>query len=113
MGCRGSREGCSGNGTVLLTRDPGSSDITRGKTSSGQNPGLDTNSDPQEGLEEGQAESEDVVSEGGEEQMVKVQGVTSTSAQVRWGKGRLMAANLVWMFQIQYNCTADESLIYR
>lgn len=102
-----------GNGTVLLTRDPGSSDITRGKTSSGQSPGLDTNSDPQEGLEEGQAEGEDVASEGGEEQMVRVQGVTSTSAQVRWDKGRLMGANLVWMYQIQYNCTADETLIYR
>uniref|UniRef100_A0A8C2AA68 Leucine rich repeat and fibronectin type III domain containing 4b n=1 Tax=Cyprinus carpio TaxID=7962 RepID=A0A8C2AA68_CYPCA len=102
-----------GNGTVLLARDPGSSDITRGKTSSGQSSGLDTNSDPQEGQEEGQAESEDVVSEGIEEQMVAVQGVTSTSAQVRWDKGQLMGASLVWMYQIQYNCTADETLIYR
>uniref|UniRef100_A0A673LS91 Leucine rich repeat and fibronectin type III domain containing 4b n=1 Tax=Sinocyclocheilus rhinocerous TaxID=307959 RepID=A0A673LS91_9TELE len=77
-----------GNGTVLLARDPGSSDITRGK-------------------------SEDVVSEGVEEQMVGVQGVTSTSAQVRWDKGQLMGASLVWMYQIQYNCTADDTLIYR
>uniref|UniRef100_A0A673LQ41 Leucine rich repeat and fibronectin type III domain containing 4b n=1 Tax=Sinocyclocheilus rhinocerous TaxID=307959 RepID=A0A673LQ41_9TELE len=75
-----------GNGTVLLARDPGSSDITRGKASSG---------------------------EGVEEQMVGVQGVTSTSAQVRWDKGQLMGASLVWMYQIQYNCTADDTLIYR
>uniref|UniRef100_A0A672KJ59 Leucine-rich repeat and fibronectin type-III domain-containing protein 4-like n=1 Tax=Sinocyclocheilus grahami TaxID=75366 RepID=A0A672KJ59_SINGR len=72
-----------GNGTVLLARDPGSSDITRGKTSRS------------------------------EEQMVGVQGVTSTSAQVRWDKGQLMGVSLVWLYQIQYNCTADETLIYR
>lgn len=45
--------------------------------------------------------------------MVGVQGVTSTSAQVRWDLGRLSAAYVVWMYQIQYNCTADETLIYR
>uniref|UniRef100_A0A3Q3FJZ1 Leucine-rich repeat and fibronectin type-III domain-containing protein 4-like n=1 Tax=Labrus bergylta TaxID=56723 RepID=A0A3Q3FJZ1_9LABR len=39
--------------------------------------------------------------------------VTSTSAQVRWDLGRLSAAYVVWMYQIQYNCTADETLIYR
>ncbi|KAM4595947.1 leucine-rich repeat and fibronectin type-III domain-containing protein 2-like, partial [Polymixia lowei] len=53
--------------------------------------------------------------EGDEEQegrMVGVQGVTSTSAQVRWDMGRLAGAYLVWMYQIQYNCTADETLIY-
>ncbi|KAA0723696.1 Leucine-rich repeat and fibronectin type III domain-containing protein 1 [Triplophysa tibetana] len=102
-----------GNGTILLTRDPGSSDITRGKASSGQSPGPDTNTDTQEGQEEGQTEAEEGVSDGGEEQMVGVQGVTSTSAQVRWENRRLTGANLVWMYQIQYNCTADETLVYR
>uniref|UniRef100_A0A3Q2T4F0 Leucine-rich repeat and fibronectin type-III domain-containing protein 4-like n=1 Tax=Fundulus heteroclitus TaxID=8078 RepID=A0A3Q2T4F0_FUNHE len=47
------------------------------------------------------------------ERMVGVQGVTSTSAQVRWDLGRLSEAYVVWMYQIQYNCTADETLIYR
>ncbi|XP_051554154.1 leucine-rich repeat and fibronectin type-III domain-containing protein 4-like [Myxocyprinus asiaticus] len=102
-----------GNGTILLTRDPGSSDITRGKSSSGQSPGPDINTDPQEGQEEGQMEVEDGDSEGAEEQMVGVQGVTSTSAQVRWDTGRLTGVNLVWMYQIQYNCTVDETLAYR
>ncbi|XP_051947302.1 leucine-rich repeat and fibronectin type-III domain-containing protein 4-like [Xyrauchen texanus] len=101
-----------GNGTILLARDPGSSDITRGKTSSGQSPGP-TNTDLQEGREEGQTEVEGKVSEASEEQIVGVQGVTSTSAQVRWAKGRLTGANLVWMYQIQYNCTVDETLVYR
>lgn len=102
-----------GNGTILLTRDPGSSDITRGKASNGQSPGPDTNTDTQEGQEEGQTEAEDGVSDAGDEQMVGVQGVTSTSAQVRWENRRLAGANLVWMYQIQYNCTADETLVYR
>uniref|UniRef100_A0A4W4GX82 Leucine rich repeat and fibronectin type III domain containing 4b n=1 Tax=Electrophorus electricus TaxID=8005 RepID=A0A4W4GX82_ELEEL len=77
-----------GNGTVPLARDPGSSDITRGK-------------------------AEDRGSDRGEIQLVEVQGITSTSAQVRWDIGRLLAAYLVWMYQIQYNCTADETLVYR
>uniref|UniRef100_A0A3Q3WM63 Ig-like domain-containing protein n=1 Tax=Mola mola TaxID=94237 RepID=A0A3Q3WM63_MOLML len=44
--------------------------------------------------------------EGDEEErrMVGVQGVTSTSAQVRWDLGRLSTAYVVWMYQIQYNC---------
>ncbi|KAK3566918.1 hypothetical protein QTP86_004933 [Hemibagrus guttatus] len=100
-----------GNGTVSLARDPGSSDITRGKTSNGQSPNQDTNTDPQEGREE--VEAEDGGSEGGEDQFVEVQGVTSTSAQVQWDIGRLSGEYLVWMYQIQYNCTADETLVYR
>ncbi|KAK5848496.1 hypothetical protein PBY51_006104 [Eleginops maclovinus] len=48
-----------------------------------------------------------------EERRVGVQGVTSTSAQVRWDLGSLSAVYAVWMYQIQYNCTADETLIYR
>lgn len=99
-----------GNGTVSLARDPGSSDITRGKTSNGQTPSQDTNTEPQEVREE--VEAEDGANEG-EDQFVEVQGVTSTSAQVRWDIGRLSGALLVWMYQIQYNCTADETLVYR
>ncbi|TRY82787.1 hypothetical protein DNTS_031992 [Danionella cerebrum] len=102
-----------GNGTVLLARDPGSSDITRGKSSSGQSTATDSNSDTQEGQEDRQPEGGEVVSEAVEEKLVGIKGVTSTSAQVRWEKGRLKGANMVWMFQIQYNCTADETLIYR
>uniref|UniRef100_A0A8C3A285 Leucine rich repeat and fibronectin type III domain containing 4b n=1 Tax=Cyclopterus lumpus TaxID=8103 RepID=A0A8C3A285_CYCLU len=48
-----------------------------------------------------------------EPRMVGVQGVTSTSAQVRWDLGHLSTAYVVWMYQIQYNCTADDTLIYR
>ncbi|KAF5902489.1 leucine-rich repeat and fibronectin type-III domain-containing protein 4-like, partial [Clarias magur] len=100
-----------GNGTVSLARDPGSSDITRGKTYNGQTPSQDTNTDPQEGKDE--VEAEDGGNEVGDDQFVKVQGVTSTSAQVRWDIGRLSGSYLVWMYQIQYNCTADETLVYR
>ncbi|XP_060730642.1 leucine-rich repeat and fibronectin type-III domain-containing protein 4 [Tachysurus vachellii] len=100
-----------GNGTVSLARDPGSSDITRGKASNGQTPSQDTNTDPHEGREE--VEAEVGGSEGGEDQFVEVQGVTSTSAQVRWDIGRLSGEYMVWMYQIQYNCTADETLVYR
>ncbi|KAG9274384.1 leucine-rich repeat and fibronectin type-III domain-containing protein 4-like [Astyanax mexicanus] len=111
-----------GNGTVSLARDPGSSDITRGKTSNGQSPSQDTNNnantnanaDPKEVKEDVESvETEDGASEGGEDQLVEVQGVTSTSAQVRWDIGRLSGTYLVWMYQIQYNCTADETLVYR
>ncbi|XP_072543681.1 leucine-rich repeat and fibronectin type-III domain-containing protein 4 isoform X1 [Salminus brasiliensis] len=102
-----------GNGTVPLARDPGSSDITRGKTSNGQSPSQDANADPKEVREDVEVEAEDGGSEGGEDQLVEVQGVTSTSAQVRWDIGRLSGTYLVWMYQIQYNCTADETLVYR
>ncbi|TSL40992.1 Leucine-rich repeat and fibronectin type-III domain-containing protein 4 [Bagarius yarrelli] len=100
-----------GNGTVSLARDPGSSDITRGKTPNGQNPSQDTNTEPQEVREEVVEENEG--SDGGEDQFVEVQGVTSTSAQVRWDIGKLSGTYLVWMYQIQYNSTADETLVYR
>ena len=42
-----------------------------------------------------------------------MQAVTSTSAQVRWDLGRAAGNYVVWMYQIQYNCTVDETLIYR
>uniref|UniRef100_A0A3Q0T866 Leucine rich repeat and fibronectin type III domain containing 4b n=1 Tax=Amphilophus citrinellus TaxID=61819 RepID=A0A3Q0T866_AMPCI len=76
----------------ILRTDPGSSDI-------------------RERAEGGSMEEEDGDEEEG--RMVGVQGVTSTSAQVRWDLGRLSGAYVVWMYQIQYNCTADETLIYR
>ena len=132
------------NGTVMLARDPGSSDITTGKTNGGSSSsssnsngggaggntngaGADPDSqDPQDGGKGQEAkveEEEEVVevgaegSEGGgdgaEERVVGVLGVTSTSAQVRWDMGRLPGSYLVWMYQIQYNCTADETLVYR
>ncbi|XP_012995958.2 leucine-rich repeat and fibronectin type-III domain-containing protein 4 [Esox lucius] len=72
---------------------PGSSDITTGKSgNSGGNNGGNTRDT---------------------EERIGVQGVTSTSAQVRWDLGRTTGEHLVWMFQIQYNCTADETLVYR
>ncbi|XP_063059205.1 leucine-rich repeat and fibronectin type-III domain-containing protein 4 [Engraulis encrasicolus] len=50
---------------------------------------------------------------GGKERLVGVLGVTSNSAQVRWAMGRSAAPYLVWMYQIQYNSTADDALVYR
>uniref|UniRef100_G3Q872 Leucine rich repeat and fibronectin type III domain containing 4b n=1 Tax=Gasterosteus aculeatus TaxID=69293 RepID=G3Q872_GASAC len=78
----------------ILRADPGSSDISTGERADG-----------------GSVEDD----EGDEEEgrLVGVQSVTSTSAQVRWDFGPLSSAYAVWMYQIQYNCTADETLIYR
>ncbi|XP_061566345.1 leucine-rich repeat and fibronectin type-III domain-containing protein 4 [Cololabis saira] len=114
----------------ILRTDPGSSDISTGK-----NGGINNGAGRGGEMEDGKRGDGDVnqsdggkVSdgeradggsmeddEGDEEQgkRVGVQGVTSTSAQVRWDLGRLSAAYVVWMYQIQYNCTADETLIYR
>ncbi|XP_036404707.1 leucine-rich repeat and fibronectin type-III domain-containing protein 4-like [Megalops cyprinoides] len=124
-----------GNGTVPLVhgRDPGSSDITTGKTggSSGNTGGAGggpgggggggggdsggTGRAPAQADGNPPAEEEDTGEDGrdGSEQRVGVQGVTSTSAQVRWDLGRTSGPYLVWMYQIQYNCTADETLVYR
>uniref|UniRef100_A0A3B3S056 Leucine-rich repeat and fibronectin type-III domain-containing protein 4-like n=1 Tax=Paramormyrops kingsleyae TaxID=1676925 RepID=A0A3B3S056_9TELE len=44
---------------------------------------------------------------------VGVLGVTSSTAQVHWHLGRSSGGYVVWMYQIQYNCTADETLVYR
>uniref|UniRef100_A0A673J5P8 Leucine-rich repeat and fibronectin type-III domain-containing protein 4-like n=1 Tax=Sinocyclocheilus rhinocerous TaxID=307959 RepID=A0A673J5P8_9TELE len=52
-------------------------------------------------------------SNGGTETLVGVLGVTSNSAQIRWKMGRSSMPFLVWMYQIQYNSTADDALIYR
>ncbi|XP_041926076.1 leucine-rich repeat and fibronectin type-III domain-containing protein 4 [Alosa sapidissima] len=132
-----------GNGTVMLTRDPGSSDITTGKTNGGSssngagaatgtngNGAASDTQDPQvpqdaskgqEAKKEDREEGEGTTAEGreggggeaAEVRVVGVIGVTSTSAQVRWDMGRLPGSYLVWMYQIQYNCTADDTLVYR
>ncbi|XP_013864454.1 leucine-rich repeat and fibronectin type-III domain-containing protein 4 isoform X2 [Austrofundulus limnaeus] len=114
----------------ILRTDPGSSDISTGKNG-GINGGAGRGGEADDGsrreMETNEGDSgksaegdradrgsmED--DEGGEEEsrLVGVQGVTSTSAQVRWDLGRLSEAYAVWMYQIQYNCTADETLIYR
>lgn len=108
----------------ILRADPGSSDISTGINGGINNAGRAGEAeDGRTGAgEEDESEgkpAEDVGSvedDGGDEEegrMVGVQGVTSTSAQVRWDLGSLSTAYVVWMYQIQYNCTADETLIYR
>lgn len=113
----------------ILRTDPGSSDISTGKNGGINNGAGRGGVEVEEGRsgvgeeDEGGSDREradgtsvEVPEEEEEEeegQMVGVQGVTSTSAQVRWDLGRLSTAYVVWMYQIQYNCTADETLIYR
>ncbi|XP_038130707.1 leucine-rich repeat and fibronectin type-III domain-containing protein 4 [Cyprinodon tularosa] len=114
----------------ILRTDPGSSDISTGKNG-GINNGAGRGAEAEDGnVGDGEANegesgksSEGERADGGsmeddegteeEGRMVGVQGVTSTSAQVQWDLGRLSEAYVVWMYQIQYNCTADETLIYR
>lgn len=123
------------NGTGgILRADPGSSDISTAKNG-GMNHGAGRGGEGEDrgrgGAEEDDGEGsrapdgqradggsmedggggEDEEEEGGA--VVGVQGVTSTSAQIRWDLGRLSTAYVVWMYQIQYNCTADETLVYR
>ncbi|CAG5929322.1 unnamed protein product [Menidia menidia] len=113
----------------ILRTDPGSSDISTGKNGitngaaragetedgkrgDGEIAEGDSGKAPDgEGSDGGSMEDNDGEEEEG--RIVGVQGVTSTSAQVQWELGRLSEANVVWMYQIQYNCTADETLIYR
>lgn len=138
---RGGAGGNTGNNNVntknsrnvtngILRTDPGSSDISTGKNG-GINNGAGRGGEVEDGRRDGGVADEGDSSrasegervdggsmeddEGDEEEgrMVGVQGVTSTSAQVRWDLGRLSAAYVVWMYQIQYNCTADDTLIYR
>lgn len=115
----------------ILRTDPGSSDISTGKNG-GINNGVGRGGEVEDGRrgegEEDKAEGNRVSGAersdggsvedddgGGDEEgiIIGVQGVTSTSAQIRWDLGRLSSAYVVWMYQIQYNCTADETLIYR
>lgn len=115
----------------ILRNDPGSSDISTGKNG-GINNGVGRAGEADDGRrgsveanegdgnrasegerpDDGSIEDEEAEEEV-EGRMVGVQGVTSTSAQVRWDLGRLSTAYVVWMYQIQYNCTADDTLIYR
>ncbi|KAM4617663.1 leucine-rich repeat and fibronectin type-III domain-containing protein 4 isoform 1-T2 [Discoglossus pictus] len=77
------------NGTVsVLRKDPGSSDITTSSRTSAN-----------------------VTEEKRPESAVTVSDVTSSSALIRWYMNR--SAYVVWMYQIQYNCTVDETLVYR
>lgn len=114
----------------IIRNDPGSSDISTGKNG-GINNGAGRGGEGEDGKrgagEEDEGDGsrasegervdggsmEDSEAEEEEGRMVGVQGVTSTSAQVRWDLGSLSTAYVVWMYQIQYNCTADETLIYR
>lgn len=138
---RGGAGGNTGNNNVntknnrnvtngILRTDPGSSDISTGKNGGINNvagrggevedgrrgAGEDGEGEISRASEGERADGESMeVNEGDEEEgrLVGVQGVTSTSAQVRWDLGRLSTAYVVWMYQIQYNCTADDTLIYR
>lgn len=136
---RGGAGGNTGNNNVntknnrnvtngILRTDPGSSDISTGINGGITNAGRagDTEDGRRGAGEEDESESKAAEGdradggsmeddEGDEEEgrRVGVQGVTSTSAQVQWDLGRLSTAYVVWMYQIQYNCTADETLIYR
>lgn len=115
----------------ILRTDPGSSDISTGKNG-GINNGAGRGGELEEGRKaggedddgddgrasegetaDGRMEEDDDEGDEDEGRRVGVQGVTSTSAQVRWDLGRFAEAYVVWMYQIQYNCTADETLIYR
>ncbi|XP_078389095.1 leucine-rich repeat and fibronectin type-III domain-containing protein 2-like [Cetorhinus maximus] len=79
-----------GNGTIrVLHRDPGSSDIT-------------TSNKPVTNGTEGRR---------GQEKMVTVVDVTATTALVRWSAAKSLYG--VWMYQIQYNSSVDETLVYR
>ncbi|XP_029311047.1 leucine-rich repeat and fibronectin type-III domain-containing protein 4 [Cottoperca gobio] len=113
------------NGNVtngILRTDPGSSDISTGKNG-GINNGAGRGGEGEDGRRGGGEDEEGERAGGGsmendegddeEGRRVGVQGVTSTSAQVQWDLGSLAAVYAVWMYQIQYNCTADETLIYR
>ncbi|XP_026879643.2 leucine-rich repeat and fibronectin type-III domain-containing protein 4 [Electrophorus electricus] len=100
-----------GNGTVSLThpRDPGSSDISSGRGGSAGGMGVVT----VRNVTGGEGENGNSGSHTGTERLVGVLSVTSNSAQVRWYMGRTTLPYLVWMFQIQYNSTADDALVYR
>lgn len=137
---RGGGTGNTGNNNVntknnrnvtngILRTDPGSSDISTGKNG-GINNGVVRGGEVEDGRRDGGEDNEaessrasvgernnggSMEDDDGDEEgiIVGVQGVTSTSAQIRWDLGRLSTAYVVWMYQIQYNCTADETLIYR
>ncbi|XP_039625002.1 leucine-rich repeat and fibronectin type-III domain-containing protein 2 [Polypterus senegalus] len=79
------------NGTIhIVHQDPGSSDITTSAKTGGNST-------------EGSSRTQ--------ERLVRITDVTATSAVVRWLIGK--SSYTVWMYQIQYNCTVDETLVYR
>ncbi|KAL0994117.1 hypothetical protein UPYG_G00117940 [Umbra pygmaea] len=103
-----------GNSTVPFTNprgDPGSSDISSGRTGgagrTGKGGGITVRNATVDG-DSGERGDGDT-----SERLVGVLGVTANSAQVRWVLGRATGPYLVWMYQIQYNCTADDALVYR
>ncbi|XP_076836401.1 leucine-rich repeat and fibronectin type-III domain-containing protein 4 [Brachyhypopomus gauderio] len=100
-----------GNGTISLThpRDPGSSDISSGRGGSAGGSGVVT----VRNVTGGEGEDGTGGTNTGTERLVGVLSVTSNSAQVRWYMGRTTMPYLVWMYQIQYNSTADDALVYR
>lgn len=123
-----------GNGTVPLVNpraaggEPGPSDISSGRGGGGvggvgvvvvQNASMeDIEFSPRDrggdgtavrpGTSAGKSRGGD-----GSDRLVGVLGVTSNTAQVRWVMGRTAAPYLVWMYQIQYNSSADDALVYR
>lgn len=103
-----------GNVTISLInqRDPGSSDISSGR---GGIDGVGNGVVTVRNVTGGKAESGEKGggTNGGNENLVGVLGVTSSSAQIRWKMGRSSTPFLVWMYQIQYNSTADDALVYR
>ncbi|XP_051959796.1 leucine-rich repeat and fibronectin type-III domain-containing protein 4-like isoform X2 [Xyrauchen texanus] len=108
-----------GNGTISLinNRDPGSSDISSGRGGvEGGGTGVVTVRNVTGGKEEagdrggGRGGGS---SNGGIKNLVGVLGVTSNSAQIQWKMSRSSTPYLVWMYQIQYNSTADDALVYR
>ncbi|XP_039174941.1 leucine-rich repeat and fibronectin type-III domain-containing protein 4-like isoform X1 [Crotalus tigris] len=77
-----------GNGSItVLQQDPGSSDIATSAKSSAN------------------------ATQEASEKRVEVLEVTATSALVRWLADK--STYMAWMYQIQYNCTADNALVYR
>lgn len=104
-----------GNGTITLInhRDPGSSDISSGRGGvEGAGTGVVTVRNATGGKGD-TGERGSGSSNGGTDTLVGVLGVTSNSAQIRWKMSRSSMPFLVWMYQIQYNSTADDALVYR
>lgn len=104
-----------GNGTISLInhRDPGSSDISSGRGGvEGGGTGVVTVRNVT-GVKTETGEMGGENGNGGSENFVGVLGVTSNVAQIRWKMGRSSTPFLVWMYQMQYNSTADEALVYR
>ncbi|KAG7484021.1 hypothetical protein MATL_G00044780 [Megalops atlanticus] len=89
-----------GNRTAPLAqnRDAGPSDISAGKG----------------GGRDGAGNATGGAGDGGDgERRVGIRGITATSADVHWHVGAASLDYLPWMYQIQYNSTADETLMYR